>query len=371
MDVSKSLVILLLAPCLLVGGLAGRAALTPKAEAQRLKSTPPPTPALTPDPTASPTPSPTPTPTPTPTATPAPTAIRRPAPTATRALGITRLYAASSFWNQPIGPAPAVDPNSASMVQAALNGSAASANFANDAAWGRALVYSHNTDPLSTVGCTLYDCASTVRFHIPPGAAPEAGSDQHLVVINQDSGQELDMWLASNANGAWSAGSRYLTDASASGWGAMCAPGHHCGGAVASGFAAFGGVVRPEEIRQGHIDHALFITVPLARAGVIACPATNTDGQSSAAGAIPEGARVQLDPGFNIDAQPWTRWEKVVAHALQTYGAYVGDTGGSLALFGQGNQNGGLLWSSIGVPSVPSLANLPWGQFRVLQLKQC
>ena len=72
-----------------------------------------------------------------------------------------------------------------------------------------------------------------------------------------------------------------------------------------------------------------------------------------------------------MDGQSWPQWQKVIAHALQTYGAYIYDTGGSMAVAGQGNQNGGLVWSSIGVPDGPSLSNLPWGQFRVLQIQPC
>ena len=315
---------------------------------------------------ATPLPTPTATPTPVPTPTPAPT----PAPTPTPAPGgLVPLYASTSFWNLPIGPAPIIDPNSAAIVQAAVAGSAAGANFANTAAWGRALVYSHNSDPLYTVGCTMYDCGAAIAFHIPLGATPETGSDHHLVVINLDTMQELDMWLASFNGSTWSAGSRYLTDAA--GWGAICALGQRCGAAVAAGFAAFGGIVRPEEIQQGHIDHALALTASLTRSGFIACPATHTDGPSGDPNSIPEAARIQLDPAFNVDGQSWPQWEKVIAHALQNYGAYVYDTGGSIALTGQGNQNGGLLWSSVGVPDGPSITNLPWGQFRVLQMQAC
>ena len=314
----------------------------------------------------------TPAPTPTPTSTPAPTSTPTPTPTPTTAPplgGITPLYAATSFWNLPIGPAPVLDPNSAAMVQAALAGSAGSANFANTAAWGRAMVFSHNSDPVYTVACTMYDCGTVISFHIPLGATPETGSDHHLVVINLDTNQELDMWLASFSGGTWSAGSRYLT--AANGWGALCLQFQHCGSAVAAGFAAFGGVVRPEEIQQGHIDHALALTASLTRSGLIACPATHTDGPSLDPNAIPEAARIQLDPAFNVDGQSWPQWQKVIAHALQTYGAYIYDTGGSLGLAGQGNQNGGLVWSSIGVPDGPSLSNLPWGQFRVLLVQPC
>ena len=357
--------------CLVAGGVVGYAATGPALDSVLLTNTPC-TVTISGSPytgacsgafqqtvTASPTPSasPTPAPTPAPTPTPAPSS------------GVALYYAPTSFWNQPIGGNPAIDPNSAAIVQASLVAAGPGANFANGAAWGRAMIVSHNSDPAYTIGCLLYDCGNTITFNIPVGAQPETGSDGHLVVINQDTGQELDMWQAAFANGAWSAGSRYLTDAH--GWGAICALGQHCGGAVAAGFAAFGGVIRPEEIQQGHIDHALVMTASLTRSGYIACPATHTDGVSSAAGSIPEGAHVQLDPAFNVDAQSWPQWEKTIAHAMQTYGVYINDTGGSVGLFGESNLNGGVSWSSLGVPDAPGLGNLPWGSFRVLQLQAC
>ena len=371
---SHRLLIVVLAASVLAGGAAGYAASTPNLDAVLLNNAPC-TVTLSGQPfdgncsggfvetTA------TPAPTPTATAAPTPTPTPTPAPTPTPVSGLTPLYASTSFWNQPISSGPALDPNSAAMVQAALAGYAGSANFTNTLGWGRSLVYAHNSDPLYNIGCTLYDCGTAVSFHIPLGAHPETASDGHLVVVNLDTWQELDMWIASFKGSTWTGGSRYLTDAH--GWGANCPQGQHCGGAVAAGFAAFGGVIRPEEIQQGHIDHALFLAIQLTRSGYIACPATNTDGQTAGTSAIPEGARIQLDPAFNVDAQPWPQWEKVVAHAMQNYGVYIGDTGGSMALMAQGNQNGGLAWSSVGVPDGPSLGNLPWGRFRVLQFQGC
>ena len=74
-----------------------------------------------------------------------------------------------------------------------------------------------------------------------------------------------------------------------------------------------------------------------------------------------------------MDAQPWPRWEKVIAHALQTYGAYLGDTGGSVSFPGEANINRGYdAWSLAGVsPTSQSVANLPWSSFRVLQIQGC
>ena len=279
-----------------------------------------------------------------------------------------RLYSSTSFWNTPIPASPAIDPNSANMINTSLAAYGGSANFAPTNDWGKAIAYANAVSTLWNVACTLYDCGTSVTFHIPSYAQPTTGSDHHLIVINPSSNAELDMWLASPS---WSAGSRYLTNPT--GWGAICAQGQHCGGAVAAGYDAFGGVVRPEEIAQGHIDHALFFTSPYTRAGYIACPATHTDGVANDPNALPEGARIQLDPSFNVDAQPWPRWKKVIAHALQTYGAYLGDTGGSVSFPGEATLNRGYdAWALAGLSSSSqSLADLPWSSFRVIQIQGC
>ena len=280
-----------------------------------------------------------------------------------------RLYSATSFWNTPIAANPAIDSNSAAMVSKALVPYVGSANMATTDAWGKALAYTNVVSQLYSVACTLYDCGTSISFHIPSYAQPTTGGDHHLIVIDPTASSELDMWLSA-FNGSWAAGSRYIGPTN--GWGANCSPGQHCNGAVATGFAAFGGVVRPEEIAQGHIDHALFIAMPYTRSGFLACPATHTDGIYNDPAAIPEGARLQLDPAFNVDAQPWPQWEKVIAHALQTYGAYVGDSGGTLSFAAEANLDRGYnAWGLAGVPNPPSLSSLPWGQFRILQLQAC
>ena len=280
-----------------------------------------------------------------------------------------RLYAATSFWNTPIAASPAIDSNSAAMVSTALAPYAGSANMATTDAWGKALAYTNVVSRLYSVACTLYDCGTSISFHIPSYAQPTTGGDHHLIVIDPTASTELDMWLSA-FTGSWAAGSRYIGPTN--GWGANCSPGQHCNGAVATGFAAFGGVVRPEEIAQGHIDHALFIAMPYTRSGFLACPATHTDGIYNDLAAIPEGARLQLVPAFNVDAQPWPQWEKVIAHALQTYGAYVGDSGGTLSFAAEANLDRGYnAWGLAGVPNPPSLSSLPWGQFRILQLQAC
>jgi hypothetical protein len=283
--------------------------------------------------------------------------------------GITPYYAITSFWNTPIPSNPSTDPNSTNIVGKAIAAYASNANFANTDAWGIALAYATPTSKVYTVTCSQY-CTGSVQFPIPAGATPSTGSDHHLVVINGT--QELDMWNAvhNSTNDTWSAG--YLVINDAAGWGADCAQGLHCNGAVAAGFGLLGGQVRPEEIAQGHIDHALSITTPYTRASYIACPATHQDGKYADTSAIPEGALIQLDPAYNVDAQSWPAWEKVIAKALQKYGAYVSDTGGSMAVRGFTDVNtGNTTWSSAGTPKGPTLSNLPWSSFRVITIQSC
>lgn len=282
-----------------------------------------------------------------------------------------RPYSGTSFWNVPIPADPAIDPNSNAIVAKSIVPYAAGAAFSNSDAWGISYI-DGTTKPSKpyTVACTRYCKGDTVVFSIPPGARPTTGSDHHLAVINGK--QELDMWLASYdpAKDAWSAGVRVVNDLS--GEGALCARGQHCNGAEASGFALLGGTIRPAEIERGHIDHALAMITPYTRAGYIACPATHTDGKAEDPAAIPEGAHVQLDPAVNVDAQPWPVWEKIIAKALQTYGAYIVDTGGALAVRGVTDQNqGGNQWASVRVPKGGNISDIPWRRLRVLRIQPC
>jgi hypothetical protein len=282
-----------------------------------------------------------------------------------------RLFAPNSFINTPIPQNPSIAANSTAMVEQAIVGNDANVNLANNQEWGIPIAAAATQSTLYNVGCTDYGCATQFpRMHIPAGAAPDTGSDGHLVVLQPD-GQELDMWVGQHTASGWTAGSRWVQ--STGGPAVNCGAGHHCSGADAANFALAAGVIRPEEIAQGHIDHALAITTPDTRSGFIACPATNTDGHHNDPNALPIGAHVQLSPSVNVASLPIPGWQKVIAVALQQYGAYVIDTGGSVSLYAQSDAGRGYnAWSRVGVSeSSPSLADLPWGSMRVLSMTSC
>jgi hypothetical protein len=287
-----------------------------------------------------------------------------------------RLYALTSFWNTPIGPLPAIDPKSAAIVASSITPYAGVATFNNDDDWGIPLAYADPASKQYSVGCQLYGCNVPVQFRIPRYAKANHGSDGKLVIIDPSINTELDMGRAvySAGSDSWTTGSRY--QAPSNGWGAMCAQGMHCDGVLMSGIDQFGGVVRPEEIAQGHIDHALALVVGHWRSGFFACPAVKSGGGVNDPNAIPLGARIQLDPAFNVDAQTWPAWKKVIAKALQTYGAIAVDAGSTgIELRGEANLARGYdAWSKAGMGTdagSTSLSTLPWDKIRVLSITQC
>ena len=92
----------------------------------------------------------------------------------------------------------------------------------------------------------------------------------------------------------------------------------------------------PGEIRQGRIEHALAFgyTEPAAEKCVF--PASKTDGDSTIPFAIPEGARLQLDPSLteaDFDQMGLDRAGKIIARALQEYGMISVDHSGSLKIY--------------------------------------
>jgi hypothetical protein len=284
-----------------------------------------------------------------------------------------RPYSRASFWNERIGPDPRIDPDSAGMVAAAFASHATSANLTNSDEWGYPIAYANRGTRSYDIACTRYGCDQDVDFRIPSHAVANTGADGHLSVVDLATNRELDMYRAAYTDGRWSAGSRYITRVD--GRGAMCPAGQRCDGAIASGLASLGGIVRPEEIAEGRIRHALAIAVPHTRGDYIACPATHASGDNVGdETALPMGARIQLDPSFDVSAQPWPRWTKTIAVALQRYGAYVVDTSSSLEVRAEAARltRGYDAWRLVGLSSdSPSLSTIPWDRLQVLNIRRC
>jgi len=259
--------------------------------------------------------------------------------------GAWRPYSDSSPFNRPLDGT-AAHPNSAAMVNRILSWGAPGNMTAGDAGtaddFGHPVYFSQADDPLVALHATENWGANPLegmRIPVPASARPAAGDDGHLTIVTPD-GWEYDLWRAKPPTSrglsfAW--GGRTRVDGS----------GLNSGG-TAAGFGNLAGIIRPEELAAGRIDHALMIVLKCTSNdtsfdhGVQPHRATDLNSSfvfpadhggarcaSSETDAPPMGARLSLAmSNAEIDALAVPAWRKTILRALATYGGYVGDTGG-------------------------------------------
>lgn len=330
-----------------------------------------------------PTPTPTPGLTPTPTAT--PTENSKP-----EDLVHVPLYSNSNPFAQKIESNPEIDSNSGDMVK----------GIVSEAAIGFVIALKQYTVPVYyadestprydvTLKCGKeWEIGVTKMKNVPIPDWAEPSEDNHDGEINpdgcggSDSGPdegdfamaiidtttrcEYDFWQAKKKNGAWTASWANRIGIDSDG---IFGKGLSCRG---SGFALLNGLIWPDELRNGRIDHALAFAFDLTKAGGPVSPATDSDGSSKGSNAMPEGARVQLDPALDLDSLGLNDYEKTIAKALQEYGMILVDDGGGLTLYAvhpmsaQNNPYEGILPDK----DYPSLENIPADKFRVIKLPE-
>ena len=171
-----------------------------------------------------------------------------------------------------------------------------------------------------------------------PPVGPE--SDNHLCIVDTVRMVEWDMWAArKDSSGAWTTGLGAVTDLRSSG---VEKPWYEqqreldAHRSRAGGFPLIAGLIRPEEIRAGRIDHALVFAYQRGRSEFFVPPASTAQAtfmEMNNRSGIPMGGRIQLDPSVAVDSLPLTPAGKIIARALQEYGAFNGDYAGATVLY--------------------------------------
>jgi hypothetical protein len=213
-------------------------------------------------------------------------------------------------------------------------------------------VFSNVTGPSSMTRTS----GQAVQAPIPTNVQPASGSDSQIVVLNLSTGDEWGFWGFTNSNGQMSATNGYHYNTL---WSGVPPSGF---GSRGAGVPYLAGLVRPCEIAQGHIDHALAFAYQNTTSQFV-YPATKSDG--SAGAGIPEGSHLQLDPSISdatIQAWGCTGACFVTAKALQKYGMYVVDTAGHPKLMFESD-----LTANWGSTVTGSTTNpIPLSDFRVI-----
>lgn len=255
------------------------------------------------------------------------------------------LYSAESPLNQQIPADAAIDPDSAGYVDL-LARTGESEGFAIELKQYSAPVYfaDANTprrDVWLACGSTWWLGVEYLRdVPIPAFAEPAqdggggrslpAGRcgqnsplDNQMIVLDPETRCEYDFWQMRMEDDGWVASwansismdsiGIYEKDFSARG----------------SGFTTLSGLIWPDELENERIEHALIFSYPHSKSGGPVPPATESDGTSGKRYALPEGARVRLDPTVDVEGLGLPAVERTIATALQEYGMFLVDVGGS------------------------------------------
>lgn len=283
-----------------------------------------------------------------------------------------RPYAASSSWNTPISPTAGTEP----MSTAYLNTLTATGHSLTSDVdqYTIALYCTTPKAPRRSVQFSGYysDYLTGVRvghgqtplvndLPLPTGITAPTGTDAQVVIWDPAAGIEYGFWQFAWNNGKPTATNGYATRTDASSAGRF-ADGLAGRGA---GLPYLGGLVRPNEITAGHIDHALAFAYPFPSHEHV-FPASKSDGKGIAGHDLPEGTRLQLDPTLtsaDLTKLGVNASGLVIAKALQTYGMYVVDNSGSAKVYLQDRTTAG--WNA--TINRQTLGKIPWTTFKVVR----
>ena len=271
-------------------------------------------------------------------------------------------FPSGSIWNTPLPKRPSVDPQSSQKVAYWLT------HIRNPnlrlRAYATAIAVATPQSPKYRINCAIYACPTMHRFGlvpIPAGTSADPSPDGHLAIWDPIRSREWDLWASRCPTSCATAGSggSFSTNAKV--------PQVRQGG-NAAGVPLLAGIVHPEEIGTGRIQHPLVFSSPNVGRGRV-CPARHDDGDNPDPRALKEGTLLQLDPRVRVAALPIPVWQKTIARALQRYGMYLVDGGGSLSIGAENTINRGDVWGQLGLlgDSVKFSTSFPWGAMRVLR----
>ena len=163
-------------------------------------------------------------------------------------------------------------------------------------------------------------------YPIPANAPVEAGSDRHVLALQEGTCRLYELFSASFAGGTWNAYSGAVFDLRSNalrpdGWTS----------ADAAGLPILPGLVRYDEVQAGAIRHALRFTVAQTQQAYVH-PATHYASSATDPNLPPMGLRLRLKASFATGG--YSREVQVILTALKRYGMFVADNGSSWFITG-------------------------------------
>ncbi|MGN6607772.1 MAG: hypothetical protein ACTHMS_12290 [Jatrophihabitans sp.] len=235
------------------------------------------------------------------------------------------LFPADNAWRTDISRF-AVSPRSAAWVRSIGATTRLHPDFGSNPSYGIPYVVVPATQPRVPIRFTAYgDESDPGPYPVPLTARVEAGGDRHVLVASRNC-HLYELYGARRTVHGWAADSGAVFDLRSdrlrpAGWTS----------ADAAGLPILPGLVRPDEIAAGHIDHALRFTVSRTQRGWI-LPARHQAGSTGSPDVPPMGARFRLKASFPL--RGYTGAALVILRCLKRYGMFVADNGSNWYLSG-------------------------------------
>jgi hypothetical protein len=252
-----------------------------------------------------------------------------------------RAFTPDSWWNLPVPSDAPSNPRGAEILRYMSTAPEAGEGClrlagAEGGDWGQPVYWAQPGDPTYRVSVGKADPPPELQdLRIPRGALPADNNDGSVTIFDVDRGYVVALTDAAHDadRNSWKASGATVTYLDSNGLDARTGKssdprnrGSHRGNNAAVMMARF------DEVQAGHIDHVLKVASGPEVSKRSVFPMVASDGDSTDPAAPPQGLRFRIKPSMDLDALGLDPQARVIAQALQEYGFYIGDSGGSTAL---------------------------------------
>jgi hypothetical protein len=237
------------------------------------------------------------------------------------------VFPADNYWHADVSKLP-VDKHSAQWLSHMSPGSNLHPDFgpsfgAQPVPYGIPYTVVGHSHPRVRVHFTYASESDDVGYPLGSDSLIEGGSnasgDRHVLIVDRGTCRLYELYDVHHANGRWTAGSGATWSLTSdklrpAGWTS----------ADAAGLSILAGLLRLDEVKAGHVDHAIRFTTDVTDRSYI-WPARHEAGSVSDSSYPPMGARFRLKASFPISS--YRADTRVVLRAMKKYGLVLADNG--------------------------------------------
>lgn len=254
-----------------------------------------------------------------------------------------RAFSPDSWWNRPVPADAPQNPYATPILDYLRTGPESGGGCltlagAGDNEWGHPIYWARPADPSYDVrGIANGRPPELANLRIPDSAQPAANNDGTMSIYDLDKGYVVALTNADFNAGSneWTASGATVTYLDSNGLNVKTGQaddsrnvGTHRGNNGATMTVSW------DMVRAGAIRHVLKVAAGPEVANRSVFPMVGSDGdyEGTNPAVPPQGLRLRIKPSVDLEALHLNQQALVIARALQRYGFYIGDSGGTTAL---------------------------------------